>query len=291
MTQFTVTMRTVSVIVTAFNQEKFIADTIESVLRQRYPDWECIVVDDGSTDRTLSIINNIARTDDRIRVISKSNGGVASARNAGMACANGKYLLPLDGDDRLHKDYLVLAVEHFKRYPETALVYCRARRFGQQHGLWRLPAYSWDKLLWQNMIFNSAVFTRERFVGTRGYCESLVSGFEDWDLYIRMLDRDAVVHCLPQAHFFYRIKQQSRSTEQMKDGRIEQSLKQIFEHNLGCYDQALANPLKTFADRLVDFKPDMVGKIKRQRDRLHLIYLLVLVIGTIFAYWAGTAAV
>ena len=283
-------MRTVSVIVTAFNQENFIADTIKSVLKQRYLDWECVVVDDGSTDRTLAIAQNIARTDERIRVISKPNGGVASARNAGMACANGQYLLPLDGDDRLHKDYLVLAVEHFKRYPETVLVYCLARRFGQQRGLWRLPTYTWDKLLWQNMIFNSAIFKRERFAGSGGYRESLVSGFEDWDLYIRMLDRDAVVHCLPRVLFFYRIKQNSRSTELMKDGRIEQSLMQIFEHNLNRYDQALTNPLKTFADRLVDFKPDMVGKIKRQRDRLHLVYLLVLAIGTLLAFWAGKAA-
>ena len=97
---------TLSVIVPIYNIEKFLPCCIDSVLAQKFTDWELILVDDGSKDSSSSICDAYAAKDDRIRVIHKSNGGLTSARNAGLAIASGEWIMHLDGDDWVEPDML-----------------------------------------------------------------------------------------------------------------------------------------------------------------------------------------
>jgi Glycosyltransferases involved in cell wall biogenesis len=99
-------MSKVSIVVPCFNQEAFIAEALESVLRQSYSDWECIIVNDGSTDGSEAIIERYAKKERRFLSLAKENGGVAAARNFGFARASGALFVPLDGDDKLHPDFL-----------------------------------------------------------------------------------------------------------------------------------------------------------------------------------------
>jgi glycosyltransferase involved in cell wall biosynthesis len=94
----------VSVVVPAYNAEATLAATLESVHRQTYDNLEIIVVDDGSTDGTLALAEAMARRDGRIRALSKPNGGVGAARNAGVRASRGAYLAPVDADDLWHPD-------------------------------------------------------------------------------------------------------------------------------------------------------------------------------------------
>lgn len=96
----------VSIIVPCYKVEKFLRNCIESVIRQPYIHWELILVDDGSPDNCGAICDEYAAIDDRIKVIHKPNGGVASARNEGVAKAMGEYICFVDGDDYLHVDFL-----------------------------------------------------------------------------------------------------------------------------------------------------------------------------------------
>ena len=90
----------VSVITPAYNAERFIKETIESVMRQTYPNWEMIIVDDCSTDNTVEIVKEYVAQDDRIRLIQlEENSGSAVARNTAMDHANGRYFAFLDSDD------------------------------------------------------------------------------------------------------------------------------------------------------------------------------------------------
>lgn len=109
-----------SVIIPAYNLEQYIAVTIQSVLDQTFKDFEIIIVDDGSTDKTVSVIQSFH--DPRIRLISQPNGGVSKARNTGIQIANGKYIAFLDGDDFWYPEHLMLAFEFFKYHPNI-LVY------------------------------------------------------------------------------------------------------------------------------------------------------------------------
>ena len=94
----------VSVVIPVYNAEKYIHKCIDGILSQTYHNTEIILVDDGSADNSLSICKEYAQKDSRIRVFSKENGGVSSARNMGMDEATGCYLMFLDSDDWLEND-------------------------------------------------------------------------------------------------------------------------------------------------------------------------------------------
>lgn len=96
----------VSVIIPVYNGEKYLKECLDSVIRQSFSHWEMICINDGSTDGSLRILEDFARMDDRIRVLSQDNQGQSAARNAGMRCALGAYILFLDCDDRLMPDAL-----------------------------------------------------------------------------------------------------------------------------------------------------------------------------------------
>src|SRR4051794_12933269 len=89
----------VSVIVPVFNGVEYVGEAIESALRQTYTNIEVIVVDDGSTDHTRSVVKSLAGRDGRVRLVGQANGGVARARNQGILFARGEMIAPLDADD------------------------------------------------------------------------------------------------------------------------------------------------------------------------------------------------
>src|SRR5690242_10600305 len=91
----------VSIVIPAYNAAKTLAEAVASLQAQTFEAWEAIVVDDGSTDDTLSIANRLAVAEQRLRVISQSNHGVSAARNAGIDSARAEWLLFLDADDWL----------------------------------------------------------------------------------------------------------------------------------------------------------------------------------------------
>lgn len=108
-------MTRLSIIVPIYNAEKYLGDTIQSLLKQTYTDFEILLVDDGSTDNSLKICNIFAELDKRIKVIHKDNGGVSSARNSGLVKAVGQYIAFVDADDLIEPDMyrlLIKSLEH-----------------------------------------------------------------------------------------------------------------------------------------------------------------------------------
>ena len=99
-------MEKVSVILPIYNVEKYLKNSIRSVQNQTYENLEIILVDDGSTDNSGNICDEIEKTDERIKVIHKQNGGLAAARNTGCQEATGTYLMYIDSDDIVKKDVL-----------------------------------------------------------------------------------------------------------------------------------------------------------------------------------------
>lgn len=101
----------VSIIVPCYKVEIYLKTCIESIIHQTYTNWELILVDDGSPDSSGQICDNYALTDSRIKVIHKDNGGLSSARNAGLDIVRGAYVTFLDSDDFWHLDYLKVLIE------------------------------------------------------------------------------------------------------------------------------------------------------------------------------------
>jgi glycosyltransferase involved in cell wall biosynthesis len=111
----------VSVMMPAYNAEQYIGLAIESVLAQRYPGWELIIVDDGSTDRTAEIAASYQ--DPRIRILRQANQGESAARNAALESSKGVFVAFLDADDLFQLDHLEATVNFLRSHPEFEAVY------------------------------------------------------------------------------------------------------------------------------------------------------------------------
>lgn len=117
----------ISVIVPVYNVEKVLHYCVESILNQKFSDFELILVDDGSPDNSGRICDEYVKKDTRVKVIHKNNGGVSSARNAGIEAALGEYLCFVDSDDYLESNYLKELIETKKKYPDFDNTWCYFR--------------------------------------------------------------------------------------------------------------------------------------------------------------------
>jgi len=232
----------VSVIVPCFNAENFIAETLNSLLNIDYPNWECIIVNDGSTDNSKEIIERHCSKDARFINIWQPNSGPSTARNKAIANSNGCYILPLDADDLISKSYISEAVAVLERNSQVKLVYCRARLFGRKNKAWNLPDYSFKDLLIENMIFCTAMFRRSDFLKTPGFDENLRNGREDWDFWIEFLKTGGEVFRIEKEHFFYRTHKMSHNKSANK--YIASIRMIIYNKHKPLYENLIENPIQ-----------------------------------------------
>lgn len=224
----------VSVIVPCYKQAEYLPETLESVLAQTYPKWECVIVNDGSPDNTEEIANEFLAKDNRFKYIRKENQGVSAARNVGISKSKGEFVLPLDADDLIDSSYIGKAVGRFVQYPETKLVYCKADKFGKEVGYWDLGEYEYEKLLWYNCIFCTAMFRRADFDLTKGYNVNMNHGIEDWDFWLTLLKKNDLVYRINEVLFHYRIKEESRTVE-LKNKFFHEAMIQLCKNHPDVY--------------------------------------------------------
>lgn len=106
----------ISLIIPNYNKQQYLIDTFESVLAQTFKDWECIIIDDGSTDDSRKIINRFANRDSRFKTVFQKNSGVCAARNAGLRMATGTWVMFLDSDDCLPTNAMESLISTAERY-------------------------------------------------------------------------------------------------------------------------------------------------------------------------------
>lgn len=216
----------VSIITPCYNQAPYLKETILSALQSEYSNIELIVVNDGSTDHSLQIALDLAAKNNQITVIDKENEGVTKARNTGIKSSNGKYILPLDGDDLISPRYISEAVNALEADAKVKVVYCQAKKFteaGEKD--WDLKSFSRAALARDNMIFVSALFRRSDWEEVGGFSEDMTMGREDWEFWIKMLKNGGEVIRLPFVGFYYRLtpssKRKKTGTAQKKQERID----------------------------------------------------------------------
>lgn len=199
----------ISVIVPCYNQAQYLDEVLQSVLDQTYQEWECIIINDGSSDHTEEVAKKWVEKDSRCKYVYKENGGLSSARNYGIENTTGIFILPLDADDKIAKDYIALAVQSLQEDISLKVVYSKAEKFGIEEGLWQLPPFSIYDLCRFNMIFCSAVFKRKDWELVGGYDVNMIYGLEDWEFWIAILKNGGGVKCLDEVGFYYRIRDNS----------------------------------------------------------------------------------
>ena len=208
----------ISVVIPLFNKEKSISNTIYSVLSQTFPDFEIVVINDGSTDNSLVVLDRIK--DNRITIVSQVNSGVSSARNSGIRHAKYNLIALLDGDDLWDCSFLEEMSYLINSYPDAALYgcgysfqHCNSTTTTPDLGLnshfkGYLDYFTYAK---NNTLFTSSsvIFRKDAFIEIGEFDSSLISG-EDIDLWIRFgLHKNVAFYNKPLA--IYKLDGENRS--------------------------------------------------------------------------------
>jgi glycosyltransferase involved in cell wall biosynthesis len=199
----------VSVVIPCFNQGATLDEAVDSVLAQTFTDFEIVIVNDGSTDSfTNELLARYHRP--KTRVVATSNQGLGPARNTAIRHSTGKYILPLDADDKIGREYLELAVRILEANPDVIIVHCNVDRFGAETGLVELQEFSRKIMMFRNLIFCCAFFRRSDYDASPGY-RTNVHAYEDWDMWLSLLDLrpDSRVLKIPLTLFHYRVQPSS----------------------------------------------------------------------------------
>ncbi|WP_379739677.1 glycosyltransferase family 2 protein [Flavobacterium ponti] len=242
----------ISIIIPTYNQVEYIVSTLESVSKQSYEKWECLIIDDGSNDNTEEVIHQIIKNDSRFKYFKKSNGGASSARNYGINIAKGEYIQFLDSDDCLHEDKLIKSIDAFKENKTSDIIISNFNMFNDSiYNL--LPPYcslenkvfdfnsillDWD--VTYTIPLHCAMFKKTLFKEVR-FDESIQSK-EDWIMWVTIFQNGARATFLNQSLAFYRYNNNGNHTNDddnfIKANMIvyklitEESKIKLFEKNL-----------------------------------------------------------
>jgi glycosyltransferase involved in cell wall biosynthesis len=182
----------VSILTPAYNSAQYIAETIASVRAQSYPDFELIVADDGSSDDTVDVVRRAAGDDPRVIVVTSPHGGPASARNAAIDVARGRFFALLDSDDVWMPEYLAEQLEIARRFPTAGVVTPNGiNRGGELDGRPLWPATTGlrtlalhDMIVEDNAVCVMALFRREVVEASGGF-DARFTGNEDYEFWLR----------------------------------------------------------------------------------------------------------
>ncbi|MBD1847511.1 glycosyltransferase [Cyanobacteria bacterium FACHB-63] len=213
-------MPEISVIIPAFNSEKTVQETIQSVLNQTFTDLEVIVVDDGSKDSTLNVVSSIP--DSRVKAFSYENAGVSTSRNRGFFHATGEYVSFLDADDLWTPNKLEAQYEALQANPQAAVAYSWVDYIDQNGKFFYAGNHItasgniYEKLLLHNLLENGSnpLIRRQAFADTGGFDPTL-SGVADWDMWLRLAAHYEFV-AVPSPQVLYRVTADSMSSNSLK---------------------------------------------------------------------------
>jgi len=194
-----------SIVIPLYNKENSISATVNSVLNQTYGDFELIIVNDGSTDNSLKVVQSIQ--DERIRIINKENGGVSSARNIGIKQAKNDWISFLDGDDLWRPDYLKMVLEMIHKYPKSDVVAIgwkwdndkEQNRYDEEG---YIENYFKLSLKYSGIICSSAVTIKKECFNLIGLFREDLNRGEDLEMWTRLAKRFMITY-LPSVLVIY----------------------------------------------------------------------------------------
>ena len=200
----------VSVIVPCYNLGAYLDEAVESVLGQTFQDFEIVIVNDGSTDpETNRLLVNYRRP--KTRVVQSDNRGLPAARNLAIAHSFGAYLCALDADDKLAPTFLERTARILDEDTSVAFVSCWLQTFGTEDWIWKQERCDLATLLGECTVATPSLVRTEAVRGIGGYDERMIHGYEDWDLWISLVEQGLRGVIIPEVLFYYRRRPGSMS--------------------------------------------------------------------------------
>jgi len=213
----------ISVIVPCYNHAHYLPEAVKSIVNQTYQNWECIIVNDRSSDNTAEVAKQlIAKYPDRnIRFIDKPyNSGLADTRNIGIEAATSEWILPLDSDDMFERTFMQKAVDIIQQQ-EVDIVFANMQKFGAEHGEWIPSEYSKQRIKLEDTMPYASLYRKELWRKAGGYNKLIgtISQPEDWNFWISCSKYNPVVVRIPEKLFLYRVNYDSMYHKMVKPNR------------------------------------------------------------------------
>jgi glycosyltransferase involved in cell wall biosynthesis len=209
----------VSIITPTYNSQNYIKDCINSVINQSFDNWEYIIIDDNSTDSTVSVIQNFCKKNNKISYFSlNKNMGAAFARNEGIKRADGKYIAFLDSDDTWHKDKLKIQINTMEQYDlkftftNYFIVNKEKNTITEYEAL--KPTVNYNEIIRFNYIACSTVMYNQDFFAKQ-YMPN-IRNRQDWGLWIKLINIAGKAHQINQYLTYYYIRRNSISSNKLK---------------------------------------------------------------------------
>ena len=224
----------VSIIIPCYNKAEYVEEAVKSAVNQTYDNVEIVIVNDASTDNTEQILEELKRQyEDLVVLKNEVNLGVMNSRNKAISFSTGEYILPLDADDTIEPTYVEKAVKILDEKPDIGIVYCRARLFGDKNEEWNLPKFVYDEFIFRNCIFCTAMFRKTDFEKVGGFKDYMTYGWEDFDLWLSILELGRKVYQIDEILFNYRKDGESLTTEMLK--HLDELRKIILTKHINLY--------------------------------------------------------
>ena len=250
----------ISVITAVYNDEKYIKKSVESILNQTVTDFEYIIVDDGSTDDTLNILEEIAKKDNRLIILTQKNLGAATARNKAINAAKGTYIALQDSDDISSPDRLKMQLNQLLKSPQN-LISCTSHKIIDTND----NVIATNNKIYKNINDNilkgnfcvchpTLMASRNLILKMNGY-NPFYKKTEDYDLILRLLENKAYLAKINNCLYSYRIRENSEGSK--NNGAY---IKRVYENHLN----RINNRPENFSEVVNDYKSDKDFIIKRQ---------------------------
>lgn len=267
----------ISVVIPCYNQGQYLSETLQSVLDQTYPHWECIIVNDGSTDDTDLVAKQWTAKDARFKYIPKENGGLSSARNKGLDIAIGEYIQFLDSDDILvstkfekslnaiNKENALVVVSNFKMFTNNRLEsdepFCvlKADYLNYENIL-----FNWDDLF--SIPIHCGFFHKFFFESFRFPIE--LKAKEDWIMWISVFKNNFKSVFLQDSLVLYRLHAKSMTQDEkfMQENLINSLIYQKNVINESDFDRLLRSRLIKFMNMIDNLNDEIISQKIKYRN-------------------------
>lgn len=201
-----------SIVITCYNLGNYLEEAIESIKQySSSEEYEIILVNDGSNDKnTISILKHLEINEPRVIVLNQPNLGVGKARNNGIKLAKGKFIIPLDADNKLRPAIIAQTISILNQNVDVDIVHGNVQLFGNKSDIWYSKPFNIEDFVLTNYIDTCAGFRKTAWELVGGYDENrFVMGFEDWDLWLRMAVKGFNFQYVDEIFFDYRVRDNS----------------------------------------------------------------------------------
>jgi glycosyltransferase EpsD len=259
----------VSIIMGIFNCEQTIAESIGSIERQTYENWELIMCDDGSVDNTYEIASSFARKNEKIKVLKNNeNLGLAKTLNRCLEHCNGEYIMRHDGDDLMLENRIEKQVNYMITHPDCDMCGSGAYLFDDA-GVWgiRQPVFEPNKstmVIYADFIHPTVIMRHEKLLEVNGYSDNKITRqrLEDYDLWLKFYEKEFILHNLQEPLIYFREDKNSYARKNRKF-RVAETIARL---------DACKRLNIPYLKRLLAFKPLIVMLIPKKGLRKYHIW-------------------